>query len=354
MGSKSIISLALALFILTLIAVPTVIGLQTALASPITDEDTLTQVTTTSNTTASTSGIELSAEPIYQEEQISISDTPINDTHIQSIVTGNGTITLPNSTETINNINNGSYIISTKDGSVIGKEVWSTEDKTENVTTTFYGMIRFGMEEGTSEAIVIAVVDTNSTGMLAPLDEMILAGQVEFRPDETRLVTLWEWQGGIPLPTSNDTTATSSSGLELSAQPVWVEHATITGVSPVNETHSSVTFSGNGTLTLPNTTQTINTTSNGNALVSIATESGQGKVTIRTQDGMQETATVTFYEIDRHPDITTGEGKGIVIAVINTNTTSGMLAPMNSMILVGINEFQTTGEGRFTLWEWKS
>ena len=215
MGSKSITSLALALFILTLIEVPTVIGLQTALASPITDEDTLTQVTTTSNTTASTSGIELSAEPIYQEEQISISDTPINDTHIQSIVTGNGTINLPNSTETINNINNGSYIISTKDGSVIGKEVWSTEDKTENVTTTFYGMIRFGMEEGTSEAIVIAVVDTNSTGMLAPLDEMILAGQVEFRPDESRLVTLWEWQGGIPLPTSTYTTATSSSGLEL-------------------------------------------------------------------------------------------------------------------------------------------
>jgi hypothetical protein len=151
----------------------------------------------------------------------------------------------------------------------------------------------------------------------------------------------------------NDTT-TPSSGLELSAQPVWVEHAAITGVTPINETHSSVTYSGNGTLTLPNTTQTINTTSNGSALVSIATESGQGKVTIRTQDG-EETATVTFYEIDRHPDTTTGEGKGIVIAVINTNTTSGMLAPLNGMILVGINEFQTsTGEGRFTLWEWKS
>jgi hypothetical protein len=153
--------------------------------------------------------------------------------------------------------------------------------------------------------------------------------------------------------TGNDTT-TPSSGLELSAQPVWVEHAAITGVTPINETHSSVTYSGNGTLTLPNTTQSINTTSNGSALVSIATESGQGKVTIRTQDG-EETATVTFYEIDRHPDITTGEGKGIVIAVINTNTTSGMLAPLNGMILVGINEFQTsTAEGRFTLWEWNS
>jgi hypothetical protein len=114
------------------------------------------------------------------------------------------------------------------------------------------------------------------------------------------------------------------------------------------------------TLTTTNTAAAIstatstNTTSNGSALVSIATESGQGKVTIRTQDG-EETATVTFYEIDRHPDTTTGEGKGIVIAVFNTNTISGMLAPLNGMILVGINEFQTsTGEGRFTLWEWKS
>jgi hypothetical protein len=106
--------------------------------------------------------------------------------------------------------------------------------------------------------------------------------------------------------TGNDTTTTTpSSGLELSAQPVWVEHAAITGVTPINQTHSSVTYSGNGTLTLPNTTQTINTTSNGSALVSIATESGQGKVTIRTQDG-EETASVTFYEIDRHLDTTTG------------------------------------------------
>ena len=152
----------------------------------------------------------------------------------------------------------------------------------------------------------------------------------------------------------NDTTATPSSGLELSSQPAWVEHATITSVSSINETHSSVTFSGNGTLTLPNTKQTINTTSNGSALVSFATESGQGKMTIRTEDG-EETATVTFYEIDRHPDTTTGESKGIVIGVINTSTTSDILGPLNGVILVGINESQTTtGEGLLTFWEWKS
>lgn len=164
-----------------------------------------TTTTTTSNTTTSASGLELSAEPVYQEEQITVSETPINETHIQSNVSGNGTINLPNSTETINNINNGSYIISLKDGSVFGKEVWSTEDETENVTTTFYSIIRFGMEEEqqTGEGIIIATVDTNSTGKLAPLDGMILAGKVEFRPDESRLITLWEWESGIPLPTGS-------------------------------------------------------------------------------------------------------------------------------------------------------
>lgn len=153
---------------------------------------------------------------------------------------------------------------------------------------------------------------------------------------------------------TNTTSNTSSPVIELSPQPIYQGYSRTVSQAPINETHISATDSGNGTLTLPNTTQTINTTSNGSALVSIATESGQGKVTIRTQGG-EETTTVTFYEIDRHPDATTGEGKGIVIAVVNTNTTGGMLAPLNGMILVGINEFQTsTGEGRFTLWEWKS
>jgi hypothetical protein len=145
--------------------------------------------------TTSTSGIELSAEPVYQEEQITISETPINETHIQSNVSGNGTINLPNSTETINNINNGTYIISTKDGIIFGEEVWSTEDETENVTTTFYAITRSDMQQQETNpvAIVIAVVHTNSTGKLAPLDGMILAGHVEVRLDESRLITLWEW-----------------------------------------------------------------------------------------------------------------------------------------------------------------
>jgi hypothetical protein len=115
----------------------------------------------------------------------------------------------------------------------------------------------------------------------------------------------------------------------------------------------SITFSGNGTLTLPNTTQAINTTSNGSALISFMTLSVQGMETIRTQDS-SETATATLYEIDQQP-ATTGESKGIVIAVVNTNATSGMLGPLNGMILAGTDDIQTTtSESRLTLWEWKS
>jgi hypothetical protein len=143
--------------------------------------------------------------------------------------------------------------------------------------------------------------------------------------------------------------------IQLSSQPVCQAHLRIVDQNPINETHASVTFSGNSTLTLPNTTQTINITSNGSALVSLATESSQIKLTIKTQDGEQETATITLYVIERHPAGTTGESEGIAIGVVNTNTnatTSGMLAPLNGMRLVGIIESQTTtGGGRLTLWE---
>ncbi|MDP8887962.1 MAG: hypothetical protein M3M91_09220, partial [Thermoproteota archaeon] len=144
----------------------------------------------------------------------------------------------PNSTETINNINNGSYIISLKDGSVFGKEVWSTEDETENVTTTFYSIIRFGMEEEqqTGEGIIIATIDTNSTGKLAPLDGMILAGKVEFRPDESRLITLWEWESGIPLPTGNTTATEEPPQLQITNATTAADtNATATTAAPPEE-----------------------------------------------------------------------------------------------------------------------
>jgi hypothetical protein len=150
---------------------------------------------------------------------------------------------------------------------------------------------------------------------------------------------------------NNTTTATSVSGIELSPQPIYQERARTLSETPINQIHMSITFSGNGTLTLPNnTSETIKTTSNGSALTSLTTQSAQGTETIMTEDG--KTATATFWEIVEFNSVTP-EAKGIVIAMLHTNPT-GSLAPLNGMIVAGIDEIQPNGESLTTFWEWKS
>src|SRR5215212_4705973 len=76
----------------------------------------------------------------------------------------------------------------------------------------------------------------------------------------------------------NNTTGTASSGIELSQQPVLQERTRAVSETPIDYAHMSLTYSGNGTLTLPiNNIATIaNFTSNGSALVSFLTQSAQG------------------------------------------------------------------------------
>jgi hypothetical protein len=150
--------------------------------------------------------------------------------------------------------------------------------------------------------------------------------------------------------TTTTTTTPSAGEIELSPQPIWQEQQISVSDTPINNTHTIITFTGNGTLTLPNTTETINTTSNSTALIEFMTNSGQKKETIRTEDG--ETVTATSYEIANF-NPATGEGKGIVITVFNTNST-GTLAPLNGMILAGIHDIQPTPVQSFTFWEWQS
>jgi hypothetical protein len=160
--------------------------------------------------------------------------------------------------------------------------------------------------------------------------------------------------------TSNTTTTTSSStstttpsspsGIELSPNPIQQERIRTTSQTPINQTHLSITYSGNGTLTLPNTTETINITTNGSGIVSLMEQSVYGKETIRTEDG--QTATSTFYEIVQL-DPATGGGKGITMGVIHTDPT-GTLAPLNGTILVGTDDIQPNGEEVITIWEWQS
>ena len=147
-------------------------------------------------------------------------------------------------------------------------------------------------------------------------------------------------------------TTDTSSGIELSSQPMFQERTRTISETPINQAHISITFSGNGTLTLPNNNieTIINFTSNGSALISCVTQSAHGTETIITEDG--ETATVTFYEIvDFNP--ATREGKGIVIAMVHTDPI-GTLAPLNGMVLAGIDNVQPNDESYLTLWKWES
>jgi hypothetical protein len=157
--------------------------------------------------------------------------------------------------------------------------------------------------------------------------------------------------------TAGNTTTTSSepsSGIKLSSQPIYQESTPPGIVTPINQTHISATHTGNGTLTLPNSNQTINTTSNGTAIASLATPSAIAKTTIRAPNG--ETATITIYEIIQFSNPTEaplGGGKGIKIIIFHTNST-GMLAPLDGVIAAGINDIQPNGESELTAWRWES
>jgi hypothetical protein len=180
-------------------------------ATAVSTEEAAETITSTSNMTMSSSQIELSQQPIYQDEVRQVSETPINQTHLLSTVSGNGTLTLPNTTEPIRTTSSGNLIVSLKGTAptAAGEQIVMTEDVSESATATLYEIARFNMQDGTGKGIAIAVVHTNSTEMLAPLNGMILAGQEEFRADGSRLVTMWEWESGIPLPTGNTTTTTT-------------------------------------------------------------------------------------------------------------------------------------------------
>jgi hypothetical protein len=177
-----------------------------SMAAPAATTGTGSNTTTTAAaTTPSFSDIKLSPQPVYREHVRDVSETLINQTHAQLVVEGNGTLTLPNGSETIKTTSTGSGIVSIF-STFAGKEVISTEDGTESAIATSYEIARSNKEEGIGKGIAIAIIHTNSTGRLAPLDGMILVGQEEFQPDGRALLTYWEWQSGIPLLTTISTT----------------------------------------------------------------------------------------------------------------------------------------------------
>jgi hypothetical protein len=116
-----------------------------------------------------------------------------------------------------------------------------------------------------------------------------------------------------------------------------------------------VSLSGNGNLTLPNSTETIAVNSVGSALVNFETTSVIAQeflTTTTTKDGGSENASASIYEITRH-DVKTRTEKGVVTAIFETNST-GQLAFLDGMIAVGQAEVDAVGNTNITLWEFET
>lgn len=91
----------------------------------------------------------------------------------------------------------------------------------ETATARFEEIVKLSPATSQYKGIIIAVIDTNSTSMLAPLDGMIVVGIDDIQPDgDNHILTFWEWESGIPTTTDaiaadqNATTATEVEEVE--------------------------------------------------------------------------------------------------------------------------------------------
>jgi hypothetical protein len=137
--------------------------------------------------------------PFYSENITVIGQNPINATQVDVSLSGNGSLTLPNSTQTITVNSTGTALVNFDTTSVIAHEFLTKEDGSENASTTIYEITRHDVQTRTEKGVVTAIFETNSTGDLAFLDGMIAVGQADVDEAGNTNITLWEFETGIPL-----------------------------------------------------------------------------------------------------------------------------------------------------------
>ena len=176
--------------------------------------------------------------------------------------------------------------------------------------------------------------------------------------DETDTTTTAEDNGGTTASTtlsdntSLNATTTTSTTIELAEEPFGVGHYRTVSENMITETQVQFSFEGNTAITLPNSTETIMTRDIGEGTFSILPGGGggslRGHIHMTTEDG-SEAATADFTEFSNFESPT-----GIGIAYFSTNSTEGMLAPLNNMIAVFLDEEQPNEDIIVRFFEWKS
>lgn len=207
----------------------------TTVSGATTPTDTMSNNNTSLNTTTSstpiTSNVELEEEPFAVGRYSPVSVNMINETQqLQIVFEGGTTITLPNSTETITTRDTGEGLITSLPGGGVirGQIQMSTEEGSESATVD---LTEYFLDESPT-AINLAYFSTNSTGMLAPLNNMIAVSLDEEQPNGDVVVRLFEWKvgggGGAPnlgnnnnndntTSNVNDTTTTTATATEEQA-----------------------------------------------------------------------------------------------------------------------------------------
>ena len=307
---------------------------------------------------------------------------PYGTTIINATESGNSTVNiLPNG---ITLVQGHGLLVTQEDGD-------GTEE--ENATTSFVSLgstnpngtgSRIGVV-GTGSRIGVVFYNTNSTGQLAFLDNMM--GVYKAESSQERVTSrMWEWKGGggtVPFETgrsapntrnqtaiinsapeeeeqtistmTNNTTSNDVSNTLLSNRLLSFGEGQRTSFNPINDTYTEISVVSNTTIMPPNDTTTINVTEKGNVTFNIQPNGvtlAQGQVFLVTRDddgtAQKENATATIVEINRiGPD---GIGSATGVVFYNTNST-GQLAFLDNMM--GVYQREITPEGStIRTWEW--
>jgi hypothetical protein len=158
----------------------------TTTATTMSDNNTSLNVTTATN-------VELGDEPFAVGRYTPVIQNQINETQqVQIALEGNTTITLPNSTETITTRDTGEGLItSLPGGGVMRAQIqMSAEDGSESVIVD---LTEYHLDDEVPTAISLAYFSTNSTGMMAPLNNMIAVSLDEEQPNGDVIARFFEW-----------------------------------------------------------------------------------------------------------------------------------------------------------------
>lgn len=211
----------------------------TTVGGATTPTDTMSNNNTSLNTTTSstpiTSNVELEEEPFAVGRYSPVSVNMINETQqLQIVFEGSTTITLPNFTETITTRDTGEGLITSLPGGGVirGQIQMSTEEGSESATVD---LTEYFLDESPT-AINLAYFSTNSTGMLAPLNNMIAVSLDEEQPNGDVVVKLFEWKvggggGGAPNLGNNNDNTTSNVNDTTTTTATATEEQAVTGLS---------------------------------------------------------------------------------------------------------------------------